>query len=130
MLVTVIAVGCSQSGSPQGEVKTFGPPIPADAAYVEIPELVKNAKKYAEKDIFLQGKATNQCPTSGCWIDVVGLEDKSGASVVVRLTSPAFQDRMDEIKGKLVGKKVKLKGYVSVREDKAEVYASSLEVLD
>jgi hypothetical protein len=134
LLIAALAAGCGGGGTSPAEGRRFGAPIPADAKFVEITDLVRSHKRFAGTDVFIRGRVVNQCPTSGCWVDVVSIQGESdpmsGPTILIHLKGPAFDDRIGEIKGVLPGKTVKAKAYVSVRGDRAELHASSLEVLD
>lgn len=118
-------VGCGSSGEPA----PFGKPIPDDADFVEIPEILKNPQEYGGKEVFVKGCVVNQCPTSGCWIEVIEMKGKTDERITVHLRGPAFDDRIDEIRGKLKGRCVRVKAYVSVQSGSVELHASSLEVV-
>lgn len=123
--LVILIAGCGGSQKP----KVFGSPIPKDAEFVRIPELLRNPQEYAGKDVFVEGCAINQCPTSGCWIEVVEMGGNPEEKITVHLRSPAFENRMDEIRGQLKGRCVRLKGYVSLRSERVELHASSLEII-
>lgn len=100
----------------QNAGKHFGEPF-TDARPVTLADAMKNAEKYADKSIKVEGEIRDVCQNKGCWLVVTDGEH------VMRVTFKAYSFFVPK---DAVGKRVVLEGTVAketIDEDRARHYA-------